>query len=106
MYSSVQAERCAGDPMKLEGHAYDVSEGGIRIELDEPLAIGEQLRIVIDLPFAGRAVRGEGKVVWINDACDDPGPRRMALAFTGFESSEDRDRLASCLRSGLQRAAA
>lgn len=106
MYSAVRARGCGADGGELGGHAYDISESGVRIELDEALAVGDQLHVELDLPCAIRTIRGEAKVIWVHDADDDPGPRRMALEFTGFDSDRDRRDLIECLGHGLQRVAA
>ena len=58
------------------------------------------------LPFSDPPIHARADVVWINDADDDPGPRRMALRFTGFLSESDRNRLVSYLGSGQLRRAA
>ena len=107
MYSSVTA-RGADDPAApaLQGHAYDLSESGVRIELDEPLASGQSVSLHLGLPFSDARIHARADVVWINGADDDPGPRRMALRFTGFLSESDHDRLVSYLGSGQLRRAA
>ncbi len=107
MYSSVTA-RGGDDPSTppLHGHAYDLSESGVRIELDEPLAAGQSVSLHLGLPFSDTPIHARADVVWINDADDDPGPRRMALRFTGFLSESDRNRLVSYLGSGQLRRAA
>jgi len=107
MYSSVAAIP-AGSPRSdaLLGHAYDISAGGVRIELDEPLMPGERVRVNIALPGQTAEVGASGDVVWVNDEQDDPGPRRMALRFTSFDSPADRMRLIDCIGAGEFRRAA
>lgn len=107
MYTSVTASRGgSGEPgAEMIGHAYDISEGGMRIELDEPIAVGERLNIAISLPGSGD-IAVSGDVVWMNDEQDDPGPRRMALHITEFVGEVDRHRLMQYLGAGyLHRAA-
>lgn len=107
MYTAVEATRAAApadDP--LTGHAYDISEGGARIELDEPLPEGEAVRLRFTLPGLDRAVDARGHVVWVNPEDDDPGPRRMAMRFSDFAASSDRDRLLRFLGGGVRRVAA
>ena len=94
MYTAVTA--CTSDRdngLRLEGHVYDISRGGVRIELDEALDPGETVQLHLDLPGATAAVNASASVVWVHDELDDPGPRRMALQFTGFREDADRDRL-------------
>jgi hypothetical protein len=90
----------------LEGHAYDISEGGVRIELDTPLDVGHAVDLLLNLPGAGDNIRASGEVAWFNQPDDDPGPRRMAVAFTQFSTPADQARLANYLRGIAQRAAA
>ena len=94
MYTAVTA--CLsdrGDDLRLEGHVYDISMGGVRIELDQPLDPGEVVALHLVLPGTQSAVEASASVVWVHDEHDDPGPRRMALRFTGFPNNADRDRL-------------
>jgi len=105
MYTSVrlgvvtakQGAGAAGGPGRAEGHAYDISATGVRIELDEPLAVGDEVDLRIDLPGATGDIGAKAKVVWVAQASDDPGPRRMALRFTMFRSMLDRHRLTACI---------
>jgi len=94
MYTAVTA--CLskrGDDLRLEGHVYDISMGGVRIELDRPLDPGEVVALHLVLPGTQSPVLASASVVWVHDEYDDPGPRRMALQFTGFPNNADRDRL-------------
>jgi hypothetical protein len=107
MYTSVEAHRSAQPAAEgLAGHAYDISESGVRLELDEPLPTGESVDLRLSLPGEHNAVSVVGDVVWVNDAEDDPGPRRMALRFTSFAHEDDRDRLVRFLGRGCPRVAA
>ncbi len=107
MYTTVTAHRItAAGTLPLCGHIYDISEGGVRIELDEALELGEHVNVNIDLPGAPGQVTALGSVVWVNSGEDDPGPRRMALRFEQFHRVADRDRLVSYLAGGPGRVAA
>jgi hypothetical protein len=99
MYSPVVVRRGAAWPA-LHGHAYDVSEGGVRFEVDEPLELGETISFQIDLPAGGGTVTGGGRVVRVNDELDDPGPRRAAIQIESFLCSDDRSRLIACIGPG------
>jgi hypothetical protein len=98
MYTSVTARGPAGSD--LHGHVYDISEHGLRIELDQALAPGERVALTLDLPGEPEPVSASASVIWVNDAQDDPGPRRMALRFTGFARRADRARLIDFLGQG------
>jgi hypothetical protein len=107
MYTAVTAQRNTQQGRQhLEGHAYDISANGVRIELDEPLAPGERVAMNIRLPGDLSDVAASGEVVWVHDSHDDPGPRRMALRFADFRSPHDRDRLTLYLRGRSERLAA
>jgi hypothetical protein len=88
MYSSVSVVhkgREAGD-----GHIYEVSLGGVRLELDEALPKRAPIELEITLPGCSEAIAANGRVVEVFDVVDDPGPRRMVVAFESFkEGAED-----------------
>lgn len=107
MYTTVEATSAMSvgqEPM--HGHAYDISEGGARIELDEPLPEGEPLQVRFTFPGETTNVSAHADVVWVNPEEDDPGPRRMALKFTDFVTRADHDRLVRFLGTGVRRVAA
>lgn len=112
MYTAVAVRRMSEGEYGLEGHAYDVSEGGIQFELDEAITPGEAVNIQIMLPEwaqgdggPGRAVFAVGRVIWLDDDGVD-GPVRMAMAFTRFCRVGDRERLIKSLSAGRYRRAA
>jgi hypothetical protein len=108
MYTPVAARTLDREDFVFEGHAYDVSEGGIQFELDHPIAPGTPVALQITLPTGpnghtddigpGRSVFVMGNVVWIDDS--EPGPVRHALAITRFVRLGDRERLIKQLTSG------
>lgn len=83
MLTSVEVTRAGGMP--ADGHAYDISETGLRFELDEPVPAGEFVSVTLQWPGAGPAIQVDGEVVWVHLAEDDPGPRRMGVRFTSVE---------------------
>jgi hypothetical protein len=113
-YTPVSIRKMDAQEFTLAGHAYDISEGGIQFELDEPIAPGTPVAMQIELPRGqgaaddvdgpGRAVFILGNVVWIDDS--EPGPVRMALAITRFARAGDQERLRTRLASGRYAAAA
>lgn len=112
MYSAVtvqlmQEGRVAGP---LEGHCYDISESGVQFELDDLLPNGTPIELAIHLPGITHdrehnlPVRVCGNIVWKDDS--EPGPVRMAVAFSRFAATHDKDRLFRHITSGrLARAA-
>jgi hypothetical protein len=111
-YTPVQVRLLENEKFTLEGHAYDLSEGGCQFELDHPIAPGTPIAMQIELPTQfgevetgpGRAVFVLGNVVWLDDS--EPGPVRMAVAFTRFARAGDRERLEARLSRALSRRAA
>lgn len=96
--------RLRDDGMKvLDGHSYDISEGGIQFELDEPIEPGTPviLQVTLPIPVAGhdlgpeRSVVATANIVWADDS--EPGPVRMAAVFTGFAHVADHGRLMRAL---------
>lgn len=81
----------------LEGHVYDLSEGGICFELDEPLEPGTAVEMRITLPSncgdtgPGSEIFVTGDIIWCD--LEEPGASRMALAITGFERAGDKKRM-------------
>jgi len=90
------------------GHVYDMSEGGLRFEMDTPIDPGTPVALEIMLPDMpgmlhtndgpGRAVFVIGNVIWCDT--DEPGPAQMAMAITRFARSGDRERLVRRLTTG------
>jgi PilZ domain len=68
----------------LEGHVYEISLGGMRFELDEPLLIGTRVGVSITLVGCPAPIVAEAKVMRVFDQVDDPGARRMVVAFESF----------------------
>jgi hypothetical protein len=114
MYTAVRARRLDSEKFEFEGHAYDVSVGGVRFELDEGIDPGTAIALEIELPESawrsgrdtgpGRGILVVGNVVWADDS--EPGPVKMALAVSRFARAGDRARLESVLTSGIYRKAA
>ena len=89
------------------GHAYDVSEGGVCFELDNPIQPGTPVSMRIDLPAASLAVAGDepgqsvyvsGTVVWCR--MDEPGPAKLAMVVSRFDRAADRGRLVRAMTWG------
>lgn len=105
MYTPIEVRGVMDDSVNFHGHVYDVSEGGIRFELDEPVVPGTAVSLFVTLPgsdAAGqdRSVQAFANVVWVDDDQDEPGPVRMAAAFTRFARAGDLEKLIKQLSSG------
>jgi hypothetical protein len=104
MYTALTVDRVSDLRVQsLPGHAYDLSEGGVKIELDVPLNLDERVTVHLDLPGGGTAlgsvVHAAARVAWVEE--DEAGPTRSALQFCHFLSEADKRRLGSFLGSGL-----
>lgn len=96
------------DHFTRTGHVHDISEGGVRFEVDVPIEPGTPIALQIPLPQTprayedhdgpGRAIFVLGNVVWCN--ADEPGPASAAVAITRFARDTDRDRLMNRLIRG------
>ena len=100
-----------GEARILEGHAYDISEGGACIEIDERIKPGTNVSVGIHVPpgfDAGQSgeITANGRVVWNASDESEPGPVRMAVVFLSFPNHAQRERLARFLRRGVIRLAA
>ena len=111
MYTALTVNVVGEPKMQLDGHCYDLSEGGVQFELDDALPAGTPIELSIELPNGmlgqpeqERVVRVVGNVVW-NDQTE-PGPVRLAAVFSKFVAGVDKDRLFRHIAGGhLTRAA-
>ncbi len=99
MYTRVVVFRAVTD-VPMEGHAYDISLGGMRYELDEALPPGTHIDLEIQFPGTTTPIRGSGQVVRVFDHSDDPGPRRQAVRLDRFSTELDRQTLARLIDDG------
>lgn len=95
-YTLVRVTRSGSPgPPTLEGHIYDISLGGVRFEVDAPLAVGEGVELELVLPGRQRTrLSGAGTVVRRHDR-EEVGPIRVGVMFTRV----DGEALARYLRS-------
>lgn len=110
-YTAVRATPIDGASSSMEGHSYDLSEGGVQFELDRAIEPGTPIGIEVMLPALlgyepqeHRSVKAFATVVWVDDS--EPGPVRMAVVFRRFATEDDHRRLMQHLRTGRYRAAA
>jgi len=110
MYTTIAVRTLEHDRFELHGHSYDISEGGIRFELDRGVECGTQIAMMINLPTMNREGGDAGEnavyvfatVVWIEDE-DEPGPIKMAAVFNRWARQGDRERLLGELGKGVYR---
>jgi hypothetical protein len=99
MLSPVTVQRVRGGKMEtLTGHAYDISESGMRIEVDGPVRAGERLNVSVALPGdavndSQRLVSAACEVVWTTDCEDDPVSPREGLRILRYLDSHSASRV-------------
>jgi hypothetical protein len=101
----VTAGESAREPGR-EGHVYDLSIGGARIDLDEPPMPGSELELKLHLPAAGAAVGVRGTVARLFGSEDDPICPRVGVRFVRFDDPADETRLRRFLGEPLDHLAA
>ncbi len=98
MYTLVRVRPVGEERFLWTGHIYDISESGMRFELDEGIEPGTELEVRIMLPGASQAiVEACGKVVRYHDE-DEVGPIRMGMNFEQFHDPMDRTHLSDYLQ--------
>lgn len=100
-YTPALVRLSSEDEFARTAHIRDVSEGGIRLEVDIAVDPGTPVAVQIMLPGTpispehvdgpGMAVFCTGNVVWCN--ADEPGPATLAVAITRFSREGDFARL-------------
>ena len=104
-YTSVAVRREGDADYVHVGHAYDISRGGMRVELDTQLEKGERVDMKVSLP--GEQViqiHASGVMVRLHDE-DELGPVRMGLQFDGAIGKADSKDLEDFFASGQSAAA-
>ncbi len=106
MYTRIAIRALDHNEFEWDGHAYDISRGGVRFEADKSFEPGSQVVMRIDLPRSpiersteARSVFVFGIIVWLEDD-DQPGPYKMAAVFSRFEQPEDEELLLRRIASG------
>ena len=90
MYTLVRIRPGDHERFRWTGHIYDISETGMRFELDAPVEPGTDVVVRAMLPGVNSiTVTACGRIVRLHDEEGDCGPTRMGLAFTSFASDID-----------------
>lgn len=108
MYTEVALRPLRSNTFDFSGHAYDLSIGGMRFEMDRPVEPASDVAVKIILPTAlgavltaPRAIFAMARVVWVNmDDVEMGGPVRMACVFRRFTRPGDEERIRHALSSG------
>lgn len=94
MYTLLRVRPLDREKFIWTGFIYDVSDSGMRIELDAELEPGTRVEVRAMLPGANHTtIRATGHIVRRHDEANEPGPVRMGLVFDKFAQPADRERL-------------
>lgn len=105
MYTQVKVRQLDELTFNEQGHAYDISLGGLRFELDTPIEPGTRIAVQIQLPGSAlldrKAIFAFATVVRVfEDDLEARGPVRIAAVFETFSSPDAEQRLQAALASG------
>ncbi|GAB4110107.1 MAG: hypothetical protein Kow00105_18810 [Phycisphaeraceae bacterium] len=105
MYTLLRVRHVGDQRYRWTGHIYDISETGMRFELDTPLPAGTEVEVRGMLPGTQQVTfHAVGRIVRMHDE-EEVGPVRMGMTFTRFHHDIDRQRLNIYLNhSGLRAA--
>ncbi len=93
MYTLLRVRHIGDQRYRWTGHIYDISESGMRFELDAPLPAGTEVEVRGMLPGTHQTTfHATGRIVRMHDD-EEVGPIRMGMTFTSFNHDIDRQRL-------------
>jgi hypothetical protein len=106
MYTLVRVRPVGEERYRWTGHIYDVSESGMRFELDQPIEAGTRVEVRAMLPGSSHITfNAAGHIVRLHDDCDERGPVRMGMVFERFTRQGDQLRLSDYLSGAGLKAA-
>ena len=107
MYTLVRVRPAGEEKYTWSGFIYDISEGGMRFEIDDAIEPGTKIEVRAMLPGATHVTfEASGTVVRIHDDDDNYfGPTRMGLIFDEFKTENDHMRLNQYITTETQKAA-
>lgn len=73
------------------GRTIDISEGGVKLLLDEKLPLDALLDLKISISDSGETAEITGNVVWTEDAVDVKDPSAKRLFYSGIKFSSAKD---------------
>ncbi|RNC81040.1 MAG: PilZ domain-containing protein [Phycisphaera sp.] len=110
MYSRVTMRMLDQDEFHFEGHAYDISESGLKFEMDRPVEVGSNVMLRIDLPLdihglpptgsKNRYIEVLARIAWLDEEDIEVGPAKMAAEFLRFVHFGDKERLIATFCTG------
>ena len=75
--------------IKNNGRTVDISQGGMKLYLEEKLAKGTVLELEVNVPDVKKIAMLEGEVVWSEDAGEDAAGRRFFHSGIMFTVPKD-----------------
>lgn len=104
MYTLIRLRRKGETRFNQTGYIYDISQTGMRFELDEPIEPGTQVEFRALLPGSQTTTfSATGTMVRMHDDINEPGPMRMAVEFDRFKTTIDRQKLSEYLEQRAPR---
>ena len=91
MYTYIRVRPHDSGEFCWTGHIYEVSDTGLRFELDQAVPLGTAVEVQATLP--GRCsitANLSGRIVRYHDDPDDTGPIRLGMIIESFSTEEDR----------------
>ena len=73
------------------GKTVNISEGGVKLLLDEKLPLNTSLNLKISIPGSGKTAEVIGDVVWTEDAVDIEDPSGKRFFYSGIQFSSTKD---------------
>ena len=94
MYTLIRLRKKGESRFNYTGYIYDISQTGMRFELDDPMTPGTELEFRALLPGSQTTTfSASGHLIRMHDDMDEPGPVRMAIQFDKFKTVVDRQML-------------
>lgn len=98
MYTLLRLRKKGQTRYSQTGYIYDISQTGMRFELDDPIEPGTELEFRALLPGSHTTTFcAKGRLVRMHDDLHEVGPVRMAMHFDRFKSTIDQQKLAEYL---------
>lgn len=89
--SYLVTKTCLSDADRFSGKTIDISEGGLKVMLDEKLSPGTTVYINVSIPGSGEASRIAGTVAWTEDASGVTDPSGKRLFYSGIQFSSKNE---------------
>jgi len=94
MYTLIRVRTKGETRFNQTGYIYDISQTGLRFELDDGILPGTEIEFRALLPGSQTTTfSASGRTVRMHDDIDEPGPVRMGLVFDQFKTVIDREKL-------------